>query len=324
MQDWVTVIEKDRDAIQLQMKVPKYLDTEVFERMEADSYCARCVLKDESKGILSYSIQDYIPLSDVLDQIVFEKEDGYLFLHRMLEDMISVNRNKPVLMDPEFVYVSPYGDSFLFLVVPICTEQWMMQKNVCKDWIEYLSNHFKTTSSYEIPGFMLAFQNSAEVTLTNLILGLDGLYKQYYLNRRTFLFRRRKKQFRIAEPIRPYYCSSPKQRQEPITEKEDEKTMIIGVENEVHAYLKMGDDRYSLISEMTLVGRSMACDIRINKKDISLKHAKITCQNNRYYIVDLKSSNGTFLNDKKVVRRMRLKNGMHVRFGREEFVFYES
>ena len=48
MQDWVTVIEKDRDAIQLQMKVPKYIDTEVFESMEADSYCARCVLKDES------------------------------------------------------------------------------------------------------------------------------------------------------------------------------------------------------------------------------------------------------------------------------------
>ena len=73
--------------------------------------------------------------------------------------------------------------------------------------------------------------------------------------------------------------------------------------------------KYALCNEINLVGRAMVCDVRIQDACISLKHAKIVCENDRYYIQDLKSTNKTYLNEKEVKRKMRLKDGMTIRFG---------
>ena len=71
-------------------------------------------------------------------------------------------------------------------------------------------------------------------------------------------------------------------------------------------------DTYALSNEINLVGRAMICDVRLQDISVSLKHAKIVCENDRYYIQDLKSTNKTYL-----------KNGMKVRFGDVECEFKE-
>lgn len=85
-----------------------------------------------------------------------------------------------------------------------------------------------------------------------------------------------------------------------------------------------GKEKYSLANEINLIGRAMSCDVRFQDSSVSLKHAKIICENERYYIQDLKSTNKTFLNDKEVKRKMRLKDGMHIRFGDVECEFKEQ
>ena len=85
-----------------------------------------------------------------------------------------------------------------------------------------------------------------------------------------------------------------------------------------------GKEKYSLANEMNLIGRAMSCDVRFQDSSVSLKHAKIICENERYYIQDLKSTNKTFLNDKEVKRKMRLKDGMYIRFGDVECEFKEQ
>lgn len=47
-------------------------------------------------------------------------------------------------------------------------------------------------------------------------------------------------------------------------------------------------------------GRSKKTDIVINDYSVSRKHAKIVKQNNRYYIIDLNSINGTYVNGKRI------------------------
>ena len=52
-------------------------------------------------------------------------------------------------------------------------------------------------------------------------------------------------------------------------------------------------------SEMT-IGRDASADLTVNDQSISRKHAKIVKANGKVAITDLGSSNGTFVNDKKV------------------------
>jgi two-component system, cell cycle response regulator len=58
--------------------------------------------------------------------------------------------------------------------------------------------------------------------------------------------------------------------------------------------------RYFLTqAEMTL-GRDAAADITVSDQSISRKHAKITKHDGKVFITDLGSSNGSFINDKKI------------------------
>ena len=95
----------------------------------------------------------------------------------------------------------------------------------------------------------------------------------------------------------------------------EEKTQLLQVKVDFYAYLLCNQEKYALCNEINLVGRAMVCDVRIQDASISLKHAKIVCENDRYYIQDLKSTNKTYLNEKEVKRKMRLKDGMTIRFG---------
>lgn len=49
-----------------------------------------------------------------------------------------------------------------------------------------------------------------------------------------------------------------------------------------------------------LIGRSHQCDIRLDETAVSRRHAEIIRIKNDYFLVDLKSGNGTLLNQKKI------------------------
>ena len=49
-----------------------------------------------------------------------------------------------------------------------------------------------------------------------------------------------------------------------------------------------------------LIGRSPDADFRIRDYKVSKHHARIVNKNNKYYIIDLNSTNGTFVNNKKI------------------------
>lgn len=323
MQDWIEVISSTSSSLTLKLRQKDDFDEEIFDRIAADDHCLPCSVVNRGQGIIHYAIHQLVSLEVFLMQVSFEKEDGYCFLHNLFEQAIAVNRNKPVLFDPEYVYVSEYGDSFSFVVIPIKPDKWMYQKDTTEAWIEYLCRNFRTTTAFEIPGFLLNFLHSSEFSLPNLILGLDNIRTHYYPSRFLIFKTKQKKtnNFRIQDPIRLPYLEQTSVSSEPVAEL-SEKTQLIAEANVVKGYLISGDERYELISEMMIIGRSMACDIRLLDETVSLKHAKITCQNERYYIQDLKSSNGTILEGKKVVRKMRLKDGMHIYFGNVGFVFH--
>ena len=54
-----------------------------------------------------------------------------------------------------------------------------------------------------------------------------------------------------------------------------------------------GKQRYALVGEEVIIGRSPSCDIPITHKSISRKHFKLTQEDGVWHIEDLGSQNGT-------------------------------
>ena len=321
MQDWVDVIERNDQRMKLRLKSNKLLDVSLFERFEHDDLCLKCVLNDTASATITYATQDFLSIDDFLDQYTFKKEEGYTFLENLFTSAVAVNRNKPVLVDPEFIFVSYVGDRFAFVGIPLVIDEWLIQKDVWIEIVKYLINHFKSEHAYEINGFLIKFVESSEFSLPNLILAIKALHDSYY-PKKLFHFKRNNS-FVLKRPLIPNTIIK-----ECVQEyghlPQEEKTQLIGSFDEYKAYLSDGTTNYPLIGETVLIGRSMACDIRIESLEISLKHAKLTRVDDRWYIQDLKSKNKTYLNEKLVQRKMRLKDGMVISFSQKQFTFHEK
>ena len=65
-----------------------------------------------------------------------------------------------------------------------------------------------------------------------------------------------------------------------------------------------------------VVGRLPSSDIYLNDTYMSGEHARLTWREGRWWIADLSSTNGTFVNNTRIDRPTPLAPGMEVRFGR--------
>ena len=75
------------------------------------------------------------------------------------------------------------------------------------------------------------------------------------------------------------------------------------------------------IVDKIIVGRSAAsCNLAITTDNaVSEKHCEISLEDNRFYITDLGSSNGTFLNGNKIHSTVELETGCTLKIGRSVY-----
>ena len=85
---------------------------------------------------------------------------------------------------------------------------------------------------------------------------------------------------------------------------------------------KMED--YYILYGVTTIGRSAKCDISIKDKFVSKEHIKITEDKGSYFLEDLDSANGTFLNGEEVHDIIELQNGDKIGVGFIQFIFVEG
>lgn len=76
-----------------------------------------------------------------------------------------------------------------------------------------------------------------------------------------------------------------------------------------------------LIKAITTIGRSSTCDLPYRDSQISRVHAKIEIQGATFILVDMKSANGTFVNQQPVEGRTTLHNGDMIHLGNTQLLF---
>lgn len=77
---------------------------------------------------------------------------------------------------------------------------------------------------------------------------------------------------------------------------------------------------YSLEEDIT-IGRSKNNTITIKDPYISKNHLSIVKDEGDYYLEDLGSANGTYVNGDRIMDVVRLKNGDTIRLGQVDFIF---
>jgi pSer/pThr/pTyr-binding forkhead associated (FHA) protein len=65
----------------------------------------------------------------------------------------------------------------------------------------------------------------------------------------------------------------------------------------------------------TTIGRAAECELRLDDTYVSQQHARIFDRNGNWYVEDLGSTNGTFVNEQKLVAPAMLTPGDTVRVG---------
>ena len=97
------------------------------------------------------------------------------------------------------------------------------------------------------------------------------------------------------------------------------------------AYLKLINLRHELdyavegsyeVSDTELIGRGKRCDISIGDKYLSTKNSRIFKKSGKFYLEDLDSTNGTFLNGEELSdQAVELLDGDKITVGRTNFLF---
>jgi serine/threonine protein kinase len=84
-------------------------------------------------------------------------------------------------------------------------------------------------------------------------------------------------------------------------------------------------EHYQLSKEITSIGRAQTNDVRLSgETGVSRFHTRIVWDHDGFIMVDLNSSNGTYLNGVRVLEPVPLKNGDQIEIGNAHFVFHAS
>ena len=105
----------------------------------------------------------------------------------------------------------------------------------------------------------------------------------------------------------------------------EEKTTFLGAndKNPILKNLNTGDV-YEVTSNPFTIGKSQTCNLVIADKVVSRHHAEVVQYGDKYFIKDLSSTNGTFINGNKLMADtdVELKDGQEIIFANKKFVYH--
>ncbi|AOT69097.1 FHA domain-containing protein [Geosporobacter ferrireducens] len=78
------------------------------------------------------------------------------------------------------------------------------------------------------------------------------------------------------------------------------------------------------LAASVIIGRKNESDIVIKDPFISNQHAQISLDEGSYFLEDLDSANGTYLNGERIMDAVKLQNGDRIKIGQIEFLYVSN
>ena len=82
------------------------------------------------------------------------------------------------------------------------------------------------------------------------------------------------------------------------------------------------DTQYPINCYETSVGRSKSCDIVFTNSTVSRSHAVVALRKDGFYVFDTESKTGVYVNNEKITKKQKLKDGDIIAFGTAFMKFY--
>ena len=79
--------------------------------------------------------------------------------------------------------------------------------------------------------------------------------------------------------------------------------------------------KYELHTPLGHIGRGAHNDVRLSDESVSETHAKLQKREDGWYVVDMDSTNGTYIGGSRVIGEKRIEGAPDVRFGGMKFRF---
>jgi pSer/pThr/pTyr-binding forkhead associated (FHA) protein len=76
---------------------------------------------------------------------------------------------------------------------------------------------------------------------------------------------------------------------------------------------------YRFETSEVLIGRDPTCNVRLDDKTISARHARLSYHHKQWWVEDLRSTNGAFLNTEGILEPIVIASGDQLRCGGVEF-----
>lgn len=84
--------------------------------------------------------------------------------------------------------------------------------------------------------------------------------------------------------------------------------------------LERGAQRTQELQTPFEIGRTRETDVVLRDSEVSRRHARLTSQNGVVYLEDLESSNGTFLNGRRIAEAIEVRDGDEIDVGTTRLV----
>ncbi|MGD9634565.1 MAG: SpoIIE family protein phosphatase [Pirellulales bacterium] len=84
----------------------------------------------------------------------------------------------------------------------------------------------------------------------------------------------------------------------------------------------MPGTRFAIDRDRAVIGRNSDCDVPLDVAAVSRRHAAIVREQENFFVEDLESRNGTFLNDQRIDKRAPLRDGDEVSICGQTFRFH--
>lgn len=124
------------------------------------------------------------------------------------------------------------------------------------------------------------------------------------------------------------YLNSYDNRIEKIKLERDDKIFLATYKLNTNEIFELFSDKKSVQnivnSDITLIGRDPEANMYIDNLNVSWNHAKIIKEDESYYIYDLNSTNGTFVNDAIISKKQKISIGDKITLGVYSFIFEQN